>query len=161
MYDNGLQDSELQEYHKELKYSVNLFLEEIIATGSDWQDYFIIEEMGDYYKIYPLFYTDTIYTDGDNVVIDSPYKITVPKDYKQIITFYGEDGQYITSKSSHVEENGNFCSIVIYQTDTGEFLPYQKYTIVYSEHPAEQHKTGANGYGSFTKKESTYTVVVE
>ena len=77
MYNNGLQDTELQSYHKSLKYTGNFFLSDILNS-----EYFKTEEKGEYITIYPLFYTDEITTDWDNVFINSPYMISVPKDLK-------------------------------------------------------------------------------
>lgn len=153
---NGLQDPELQKYHGEFKYSVSLFLDDI--TGN-WTDYFIINEIGDMLDIFPLFYTDEIYSDGDNIVIDSPYKVTVPKGYKQILTFYGEDGQFIRPERQYTTSiNNDFCSIRIEQADTGEILPNQRYVVTYPNFPDEQHITGKNGYGSFKIRESRYRI---
>lgn len=158
MYDNGLQDSELREYHKELKFSVNLFLADIL--DSDFTEFFQIDDGGDYITIYPLFYTNTISIDDDSGVVNSPYKITVPSDYTGLITFTGDDGQVVESKRKFVNESDGYCTVMIYNAKTKEFIPNQEYMVEYPNYPIEYYTTGDNGYGGFIKKESGYNVVI-
>lgn len=158
MYDNGLQDPELREYHKELKFSINLFLPDILQ--GTFSSFFQTTQVGDYITIYPLFYTDTISIDDDSGVVDSPYKITVPSDYTGLITFYGDDGQIVEAKRKFVNESDGYCTVMIYNAKTREFIPNQEYMVEYPNHPIEYYSTGDNGYGGFIKRESGYNVVI-
>lgn len=158
MYDNGLQDSELQKYHKEIKFSINLFLQDILV--GTFSDYFKTETINDYVHIYPLFYTDTISIDDNKGIVLSPYKIIVPIDYSGLITFYGEDGQTVESKRKYVSESDGYVTVMIYNAKTREFLPYQNYMVEYPNHPVMKLSTGRNGYGGFIKLENNYNVVI-
>ena len=152
MYDNGLQDPELQEYHKELKFSINLFLPDILE--GTFSEFFLTKTNGNYITIYPLFYTDTISIDDDKGVVDSPYKIIVPSDYTGLITFYGDDGQIVESKRKFVNEDDGYCTVMIYNAKTREFIPNQEYIVEYPNYPMETLSTGDNGYGGFIKREA-------
>ena len=158
MYDNGLQDSELQEYHKELKFSINLFLPDILE--GTFSEFFETKTRGNYITIYPLFYTDTISIDDDKGVVDSPYKIIVPVGYTGLITFTGDDGQIVEAKRKFVNEVDGYCTVMIFNAKTKEFIPNQKYMVEYSNYPIEKLVTGSNGYGGFIKKENNYNVVI-
>lgn len=158
MYDNGLQDSELQMYHKEIKFSINLFLQDILV--GTFSDYFKTETLNGYVHIYPLFYTDTISIDDDKGIVLSPYKIIVPVGYTGLITFYGEDEQVIESKRKYVNESDDYVTVMIYNAKTREFLPYQQYMVEYPNHPIQKLSTGKNGYGGFIKLEDNYNVVI-
>lgn len=158
MYDNGLQDPELQEYHKEIKFSINLFLQDIL-TGT-FSEYFQTETIGDYIHIYPIFYTDVISIDDDKGVVDSPYKIIIPSDYTGLITFYGDDGQVVESKRKYVNEADGYVTVMIYNAKTREFIPNQEYMVEYPNNPIVKLSTGNNGYGGFIKLEDNYNVVI-
>ena len=158
MYDNGLQDLELQQYHKEIKFSINLFLQDIL-TGT-FSDYFQTETIGNYIHIYPLFYTDEISIDDDKGIAISHYKIIVPIGYTGLITFYGEDEQIIESKRKYVDEDDGYVTVMIYNAKTREFLPYQDYMVEYPNYPIQKLSTGKNGYGGFIKLEDNYNVVI-
>ena len=155
MYNNGLQDPELQSYHKSLKYTGNFFLSEILEN-----DYFKTVENGDYITIYPLFYTDEILTDWDNVFIDSPYMITVPKGFKGLITFKGDDGQEVKNKTYTIAKQNGYWIIVIYNADTCEILTNQTFTIEYTNYESETYTTRDNGYYTFIAKEDSFEVVL-
>ena len=53
MYDNGLQDPELQMYHKEIKFSINLFLQDILE--GTFSEYFHTVTDNGYVHIYFFF----------------------------------------------------------------------------------------------------------
>jgi hypothetical protein len=158
MYDNGLQDPELQMYHKEIKFSINLFLQDIL-TGT-FSEYFKTETLGGYVHIYPLFYTDKISIDDDKGIVFSPYKIVVPVGYTGLITFTGEDEQIVESKRKYVNESDGYVTVMIYNAKTREFLPYQNYMVEYPNYPVVRLSTGKNGYGGFIKLEDDYNVVI-
>jgi hypothetical protein len=158
MYDGGLQDPELVEYHKEIKFSVNLFLQDILE--GDFADFFLTSVVGDYVYVYPLFYTDSISTDGEDCVVTSPYRIIVPVDYDGLITFFGDDGQVVESKRVSVVEVDGYVTVMVYNAKTKEFIPNHPFTVEYPNFPVEELSTGANGYGGFVKLESGYNVVI-
>lgn len=158
VYDNGLQDPELQEYHKEIKFSINLFLPDILE--GTFSDYFKTDVIGDYVHIYPLFYTDTISIDDNRGIVKSPYKIIVPVGYTGLITFYGDDGQVIESKRKYVSESDGYVTVMIYNAKTREFIPNQEYMVEYPNNPIVKLATGRNGYGGFIKLEDGYNVVI-
>lgn len=158
MYDNGLQDPELVEYHKEIKFSINLFLQDILE-GS-FSSFFLTETRGDYVYVYPLFYTDVISTDGEDCVVTSPYRIIVPVGYDGLITFSGDDGQFVESKMVSVVEVDGYVTVMVYNSKTKEFIPNHPFTVEYSNHPIVNLSTGSNGYGGFVKLENDYNVVI-
>ena len=158
MYDNGLQDPELREYHGEVKFSINLFLPDILDGA--FEDFFKVVSDGDFVTIFPLFYTDVISTDGDDAVVVSPYKISVPVDYDGLITFFGDDGQVVESKRVSVVEVDGYVTVMVYNAKTKEFIPNHPFTVEYPNFPVEELSTGANGYGGFVKLESGYNVVI-
>ena len=158
MYENGLQDPELQEYHKEIKFSINLFLQDILE--GTFSEYFHTVTDNGYVHIYPLFYTDEISIDDDSGVVLSPYKIIVPVGYTGLITFYGDDGQVVESKRKYVSESDGYVTVMIYNAKTREFIPYQDYMVEYPNNPIVKLSTGRNGYGGFIKLEDGYNVVI-
>lgn len=158
MYGNGLQDSELQEYHKEIKFSINLFLQDIL-TGT-FSNYFYTKVKDNLVFIYPLFYTDEILLDNNSGVVNSPYCVIVPVDFTGLITFYGDDGQIIESKRVYVNDIDGYVTVMIYNAKTREFIPEQEYLVEYSNYPSEKLVTGKNGYGGFIAKEENYDVVI-
>jgi len=155
MYNQGLHNSDLQSYHKSLKYSGNFFLSDILASG-----FFKTVEDGDFIKIYPLFYTDEIRTDWDNVYIDGTYMIIVPKGFKGLLTFIGNDEQVVKNKSYTIAKENGYYTIVIYNADTCEILPNQSFKIVYENFDEETYTTADNGYFTFMAQEDNFTVVV-
>ena len=153
-----MQDHELQEYHKEIKFSINLFLQDILS--GTFSEYFQTETKRGYVHIYPLFYTDTISIDDNRGIVTSPYKIIVPVNYTGLITFYGDDGQVVESKRKYVNEVDGYVTVMIYNAKTREFIPNQDYMVEYKNYPVERLSTGVNGYGGFIAKESNYNVVI-
>ena len=158
MYDNGLQDTELQEYHKEVKFSINLFLEDIL-DGTFSSFFYTVTRNGLIY-IYPLFYTDTILIDSDDGVVNSPYCVIVPVGFNGLISFYGDDGQIVESKRLYLSDVDGYVTVMVYNAKTREFIPEQEYLVEYQHYPAEHLFTGRNGYGGFIRKESGYNVVI-
>lgn len=159
MYDNGLQDLELREFHREVKFSINLFLPDIL--DGVFEDFFKVVSSGDFVTIFPLFYTDVISTDGDDAVVVSPYKISVPMDYDGLITFFGDDGQVVESRRKFVSEDSmGYVTVMVFNAKTKEFLPNQEYIVEYQNHPIQKLSTGGNGYGGFIKLEEDYNVVI-
>ena len=155
MYNQGLHNPDLQPYHNGLKYTGNFFLSDILASS-----FFKTVEDGDFIKIYPLFYTDEIRTDWDNVYIDGTYMIIVPKGFKGLLTFIGNDEQIITNKSYTIAKESNYYVIVIYNADTCEILPNQQFKIEYTNFDEENYTTANNGYFTFIAKEDSFNVVV-
>ena len=155
MKDNGLQDPELQTYHRSLKYTGNFFLSEILES-----DYFHTVTTGDYIEIYPLFYTDEISSDYKDILIKSPYYLRVPSDFKGLITFKGNDDQVGDSKDFELRDEGDYYTIIIYNAVTYEILPNQAYTIQYAEHDDVTRITGDNGYDTFIPLEEDFEVVL-
>ena len=149
---------QLQEYHKEIKFSINLFLPDILS--GTFSDYFKTETQGNYITIYPLFYTDTISIDDNRGIVKSPYKISVPLDYTGLITFYGDEGQVVEAKRKYVNEVEGYVTVMIYNAKTREFIPNQEYMVEYPNNPIVKLSTGGNGYGGFIAKESGYNVVI-
>lgn len=152
---NKLQDKELQAYHKSVRYTGNFFLSDILNNS-----YFKTVKTGEYITIYPLFYTDEIFTDWDNVFIDSPYMITVPEDFKGLICFRGNDGQSVENREYTIEKRGDYYTIVIYNADTCEILPNQSFTVKYDNFDEKNYVTMDNGYFTFTVLEDSFEVIL-
>lgn len=155
MYNQGLYDPDLQPYHKSLKYTGNFFLTDILNSS-----FFKTVEDGEFIKIYPLFYTDEIRTDWDNVYIDGTYMIIVPKGFKGLITFIGDDGQVVKNKSYTIAKENGYYTLVIYNEDTCEILPNQSFKIVYSDSEETSYVTRDNGYFTFVAKNDDFNVVI-
>ena len=157
MKDNGLQDSELQTYHHSLEYTGNFFLSEILESS-----YFITETDDTHTKIYPTFYCTEISTDHqDQVMINSPYMIIVPNDFKGLIHFQGNDGQTITTKDYDLVDNDTYYTIAIYDDKTKEVLPNQTFTISYTgDYADETYTTTSIGYWSFVPKNDSFEVII-
>lgn len=159
MYDGGLQDPELREYHKEVKFSINLFLPDILY-GS-FSSFFKVVSQGDYLSVYPLFYCDEILCDDDDAVVVSTYLVSVPVGFMGLLTFLGDDGQVVESKMKYVsEDSAGYVTVMVFNAKTREFLPNQEYIVEYPNNPIQRLSTGDNGYGGFIKLEDNYNVVV-
>ena len=151
----NLQDPILRGYHKSLKYTNNYFLSDILTN-----EYFDVEDLGTHYSIIPLFYTDEIVTDWDNAIIDSPYKIIVPKDFKGLITFRGNDNQKIVERDYTICQENDYYVLVVFNKITGEILTQQEVVIRYSNEEEEQLRTMYNGYLTFRPKYEEFEVLL-
>ena len=154
MYNNGLQDQELQRLHKKIGLNLNLFLNDILTS-----DLFKVVDNDEYYTIYPLFYCDRISTDGD-CFIKGSYMISCPKDYKHIFLFIS-DSQIIVNKTYTLSNiQGNTWIIFIYDEWTFQPLRNTSFTIEYSNGVTRQYFTDTLGYCTFDALDSNFEVVL-
>ena len=154
MYNNGLQDPELQKLHKKLKLNLNMFLPDILNSNL-----FKVEDKGSHYYIYPLFYCDTIITDGEAFIKDT-YLIVCPKNYEQIFLFISEN-QIVINKTytlSNIEED--YWIIFIYDEWTFQPLRNESFTIEYDEETRQQYNTDNLGYCVFKALGNDFEVVL-
>jgi hypothetical protein len=94
-------------------------------------------------------------------MINSPYMIIVPNDFKGLIHFQGNDGQTITTKDYDLVDNDTYYTIAIYDDKTKEVLPNQTFTISYTGDYADETYTTTNiGYYSFVPKNDSFEVII-
>lgn len=154
MYNNGLTDSELCEMHNLFKLNINMFLTDILNSNL-----FQTEDKGEYYVIYPLFYCDEIYSDGD-AIIEGSYKIVCDKNYSNIFIFdsessLGEDKIYTIKQYNNSEK----YLIFIYFQNTLEPCRNTPF-IVTDGTDSKQFLTDDLGYCLFETNISNFTVVL-
>ena len=153
MYNNGLQDPELQRLHKKLGLNLNLFLPDILAS-----DLFKVEDKGDYYHIYPLFYCDTITTDGDAFINDR-YLIVCPKDYKQIFLFITDSSIIINAAYSLSNRSSNDWLLFLYDEFT--FQPLRNHVFrVETNNTSYSFITDELGYCLFNVGTGNFEVIL-
>lgn len=150
MYNNGLQNSELQLFHKSLGLNLNLFLEDIL----EMEDLFQIIDKGDKYFIYPLFYCDSIKTDGEGAFINETYLIIVPKDYKQIFLFITDNPiefvPFFTVREDYWQNQ-----FVLFAYDLITLQPLRNRNIIIRDDGADKNYT-TNEYGYLHFEAYTY-----
>lgn len=154
MYNNGLTDTELSELHNIFKLNLNMFLTDILES-----DLFEAEDKGDYYVIYPLFYCDEIYSDGD-AIIEGSYKIVCSKTYSNIFIFDSEttlgiDKMYTIKQYS----SSNKYLIFIYYQNTLEPCRETVFTIT-DDTDSKQFITDELGYCIFETDIEDFRVVL-
>ena len=154
MYNNGLTDSELCELHNIFKLNLNMFLADILDS-----DLFQVEDKDDYYVIYPLFYCDEIYSDGD-AIIEGSYKIVCSKTYQNIFIFDSET-TIGTDKMYTIKQYGNTNKylIFIYYQNTLEPCRNNTFTITDGT-DSKQFITDDLGYCLFETDMEEFTVVL-
>ena len=153
MYNNGLQDPELQKLHKKLKLNLNMFLPDILQSNL-----FKVVENGDYYYIYPLFYCDSIATDGDAFIKDT-YLIVCPKGYEQIFLFVSDNSIVINKTYTISNIEGDYWIIFIYDEWTFQPLRNETFTIQYDDE-TRQYITDDLGYCVFEALDNDFEVVL-
>lgn len=154
MYNNGLQDPELQKLHKRVKLNLNLFLNDILNNNL-----FKVIEKTNYYIIYPLFYCDRIVTDGD-AFVNGSYMISCRKNYKQIFLFIS-DNQIIINKTYTISNIlNNLWVIFIYDEWTFQPLRNNQFTINYLNNDKKQYVTDELGYCVFEAEENNFEVIL-
>ena len=154
MYNNGLTDLELCELHNLFKLNTNMFLEDILDS-----DLFQVEDKEDYYVIYPLFYSDAIYTDG-NAIIEGSYKIVCTKTYSNIFIFNSEtsigiDKIYTIKQYSSPDK----YLIFLYYQNTLEPCRNSTFTIT-DDTDSKQFVTDELGYCIFETDMEEFRVVL-
>ena len=153
MYNNGLQNPDLQKLHKKLKLNLNMFLPDILDSTL-----FKVEEKGDYYYIYPLFYCDRIMTDGDAFIKDT-YLIVCPNTYEQIFLFISDNTIVINKTYTLSNIEGNYWIIFIYDEWTFQPLRNTTFTVEYEEE-TRQYITDNLGYCVFEALDNDFEVVL-
>lgn len=153
MYNNTLQDSDLQNLHKKFKLNLNMFLTDILDS-----DLFQVEDKGNIYQIIPLFYCDSIETDGDAKIIDT-YVIYCRKDYTQIFMFISENN-IETEPFYTITNNDNIYTIFIYQLPTLEPCRNYIFSIDYGDDNIKQLQTDKLGYCIFESDTSAFEVIL-
>lgn len=154
IWNEGLTHPEVQALHKLLKLNLNYFLEDILLDTT----LFKVEDKGNYYNIYPLFYCDQIETDGD-AIIDSSYKITCKKDYEQIFMFISNI-QVITEPTYRIKKVGDSYIVFIYDERTLQPLRNSFFLIEYINEDKEQYITDKLGYCIFQPKNDDFKVIL-
>lgn len=154
MYNNGLTDTELSELNNMFKLNLNMFLADILDS-----DLFQVEDKEEYYVIYPLFYCDEIYTDGD-AIIEGSYKIVCSKTYSNIFIFdsetdIGTDKMYTIKKYDNIDK----YLIFIYYQNTLEPCRETVFTITDGT-DSKQFITDELGYCIFETDINDFTVVL-
>ena len=154
MYNNGVTDFELCELHNVFKLNTNMFLTDILNS-----DLFQTEDKGEYYEIYPLFYCDEIYTDGD-AIIEGSYKIVCSKNYSNIFIFNSETS-IGTDKMYTIKQYGssNKYLIFIYYQNTLEPCRETVFSITDGT-DSKQFVTDMLGYCLFETDIENFTVVL-
>ena len=155
MYNNGLQDNELQQLHKYFKLNMNMFLQDILQS-----DMFKVIDKTDFYDIIPLFYCDRIITDGD-AFIHGTYSITCKKNYKQIFMFISEnnlefDKMYTIKKY----DDSNYYLIFVYNLISLEPCRNHIFNVEYDNLGTKQYLTDDLGYCLFEADEDEFKVVL-
>ena len=154
MYSNGLQDEELQNLHGLLGLNLNMFLDDILSS-----DLFKVEESGDRYLIYPLFYCDSIESDGD-AFITGRYMISCRKDYEQIFLFIS-DSSIIVSKTYTIKNiENNTWIIFVYDEWTFQPLRNTFFTVDYLNGMTQTYQTDRLGYCTFNALNNNFEVIL-
>ena len=154
MYNNGLQDTELQLLHKKAKLNMNMFLSDILES-----DLFQVVTKGNYYYIYPLFYCDRIESDGD-AFINKHYLIVCPTDYAQIFLFISDTSININKTYTIINPSGNYWVILIYDEWTFQPLRNTLFSIDYGNDNIKQYTTDKLGYCTFEADLNTFEVIL-
>lgn len=154
IWNEGLNNPEIQKLHKLLKLNMNMFLQDILNDTT----MFKVEDAGEHYHIYPLFYCDRIESDGDALILGT-YKIVCKKDYKQIFLFIS-DSSIITKNTYIIKKADSKHIILIF--DEGTLQPSRNavFTIKYGEDDMEQYLTDQLGYCIFQAKNDDFEVIV-
>lgn len=154
MYNNGLQDTELQQLHKKVKLNKNLFLSDILDS-----DLFKVVTKDNYYYIYPLFNCDSIETDGD-AFINENYLIVCPTDYEQIFLFISD--VTITTEKTYTITNPSDNYWIIFIYDEWILQPYRNtpFSIKYSNNKITQLTTDNLGYCAFETDNNNFEVIL-
>lgn len=159
MYNNGLQDNELQHLHKKFKLNLNLFLTDIL-TGQ-YNSMFKITDKGDLYEIIPLFYCDSIKTDGD-ALINGTYSIICRKDYNNIFLFISDNQNVDFDKMYTIKkyEDSNDYLIFIYYLITLEPCRNSVFKVDYGNGNVKQYITDDLGYCTFVSESENFEVII-
>ena len=153
MYNNTLQDPDLQNLHKRFKLNLNMFLNDILES-----DLFKVEDKGELYQIIPLFYCDNIETDG-NASILGTYCIYCSKDYEQIFLFISES--HIECEQFYtITHTDNIYTIFIYNLPTLEPCRDYIFSIDYGDDNIKQLQTDKMGYCIFESDTGDFEVVL-
>lgn len=154
VWNEGLENSEIQKLHKLLKINMNCFLNDILND----EEMFKVEDNGDYYNIYPLFYCDKIETDGNALIIDT-YKITCRKNYEQILMFIS-DTLIVTQNTYIIKKVEDNYIIFIFDEVTLQPSRNSIFRIEYENGDVEQFVTDKLGYCIFKVSDDDFEVVL-
>ena len=154
MYNNGLQDEELQLLHNQVKLNLNMFLSDILSS-----DLFKVVSKDDYYHIYPLFNCDSIETDGD-AFISGSYLIICPKNYDNIFLFISDNSIIINKTYTITNREENYWIIFIY--DEWTFQPCRNtiFSVDYGNGNVKQYITDNLGYATWIADDNTFEVIL-
>lgn len=145
MYNNGLQDEELQQLHKVFKLNMNMFLQDILNDTT----MFKVEDAGEHYHIYPLFYCDRIESDGDALILGT-YKIVCKKDYNQIFLFISENNISF-DKMYTIKKYDNTNTYLIFVYNMVSLEPCRNYIFnIESDDESQTYMTDKLGYALFS-----------
>lgn len=153
MYNNTLQDSDLQNLHKRFKLNLNMFLTDILESNL-----FQVNDLDTIYQIIPLFYCDSIETDGDARIVGT-HVIYCSKTYEQVFLFVSENN-IETEPFYTITNTDNIYTIFIYQLPTLEPCREYIFSIKYSNDDIKQLQTDKLGYCIFESDNSDFEVVL-
>ena len=155
MYNNGVQDSELQLLHRKLGLNLNMFLPEILE---DENGLFHIKETNTHYLIYPLFYCDRITSDGD-IFVNGHYMVSVEKDFSSIILFITDNPVLVNPAYIISDTDVNEHLLFVYDTVTLQPLRNHKVTVI-EDDVSKGYFTDELGYLQFITETSSFEVII-